>query len=225
MMKHFVIIGVCLFLFSFAARAETEVKPETKTMYISDIIKITLRTGSGTDHKIISMVNSGNKVTVVEPGENWSRVILQNGKEGWVLNRYLTPKQPCRIALAKLEKKYETLKVKLPPLLEENSTLKAENEKQSKELIKNSETLKKLSESYDALKYESAGFLKLKSNYEKTAKQLAVQTVDAKNIKEELHNLQTNRAIRWFISGAVVLIFGFIIGFSSKRQRRKSSLL
>ncbi len=53
-MRHLVFIGVLLILFSTAVQAET--------MYVSDLVEITLRTGQGIDHKIIAMIKSGQKV-------------------------------------------------------------------------------------------------------------------------------------------------------------------
>ena len=35
------------------------------------------------------MIESGQKVEVVESGQEWSIVRLLDGKEGWILNRYL----------------------------------------------------------------------------------------------------------------------------------------
>jgi hypothetical protein len=34
-----------------------------------------------------------------------------------------------------------------------------------------------------------------------------------------------NYAIKWFLAGSAVLIVGFLIGFSTKRQRRRPSLV
>jgi hypothetical protein len=44
-------------------------------------------------------------------------------------------------------------------------------------------------------------------------------------MEKEIARLSLNRNIRWFLSGAGVLVLGFIIGFSTKKQRRRSSLL
>ena len=51
-------------------------------MYVNEIVQITLRTGKGTDHKIVAMIQSGQKVEIVEPGQDWSRVRTADGREG-----------------------------------------------------------------------------------------------------------------------------------------------
>ena len=81
-MKWFVCAGMFLAFISTNVNA--------KTMYVSEIIEITLRTGPGIDHKVIAMVPSGVELTVLESGGEWTRGRLPNEKEGYVLNRFLT---------------------------------------------------------------------------------------------------------------------------------------
>jgi SH3 domain protein len=86
-------------------------------------------------------------------------------------------------------------------------------------------TVKEVSTSYENWKIEAADYLALKAKYARTNTQLAEKTQLEKKLKEEIERLETRQTIRWFMSGAGVLFLGFIIGFSAKRQRRRSSLL
>ncbi|MDL1964884.1 MAG: TIGR04211 family SH3 domain-containing protein [Deltaproteobacteria bacterium] len=217
-MKSFIVFFIVLF--STAVYAET--------MYVADIIKITFRTGPGIDHKIVAMIKSGERVEVLkleEPMEEWSFVRLINGKEGWVLSRFLTSKEPDGLVLIKLKKKHNALKNQAISLVEENKIYKKENKELNSELEKNKEILNKTKSSYEILKNESAEFLELKSNYKKTSLNLAELTEKAGKLEEKLTKLLLHQNIKWFLSGAGVLLFGFVIGFSAKRQRRRSSLL
>jgi len=83
-MKSFIVFFIVLF--STVVQAET--------MYVGDIIKITVRTGPGINHKIVAMINSGERVEVLKPEDEWSLVRITNGKEGWVLSRFLKSKEP-----------------------------------------------------------------------------------------------------------------------------------
>ena len=51
------------------------------------------------------------------------------------------------------------------------------------------------------------------------------QTQRLTELEEQISRLQLYHYIKWFLVGAGVLLLGFIIGFSAKRQRRRSSLL
>jgi len=217
-MKSFIVFFIVLF--STVVQAET--------LYISDIIKITVRTGPGINHKIIAMIESDERVDVLKPEEpekDWSLVRIANGKEGWVLSRFLKSKEPDRLVLDRLKKKYNVLKKQAVSTIEENKVYKKENKKLNTELKTNKEISKTIKSSYETLKKESAEFLELKSNYEKTSSNLIEQTKKATELEEELTSLLLHQNIKWFLSGAGVLLLGFVIGFSTKRQRRRSSLL
>ncbi|MDL1980659.1 MAG: TIGR04211 family SH3 domain-containing protein [Deltaproteobacteria bacterium] len=217
-MKSFIVFFIVLF--STAVQAET--------MYVDDIIKITVRTGPGINHKIVAMIKSGERVEVLKPEEpetDWSLVRITNGKEGWVLSRFLTPKEPDGLVLGRYKKKHSVLKNQAVSLIEENNVYKKENKKLNSELKTNKEMSDKIKSSYETLKKESAEFLELKSNYGKTSSKLIEQTKKAKKMEEELTSLLLHQNIKWFLSGAGVLLLGFVIGFSTKRQRRRSSLL
>jgi SH3 domain protein len=217
-MKSLIVFFIVLF--STAVQAET--------MYVDDIIKITVRTGPGINHKIVAMIKSGERVEVLKPEEpetDWSLVRITNGKEGWVLSRFLTPKEPDGLVLGRYKKKHSVLKNQAVSLIEENNAYKKENKKLNSELKTNKEMSDKIKSSYETLKKESAEFLELKSNYGKTSSKLIEQTKKAKKLEEELTSLLLHQNIKWFLSGAGVLLLGFVIGFSTKRQRRRSSLL
>jgi SH3 domain protein len=99
------------------------------------------------------------------------------------------------------------------------------NKQLSSELLNSKEMLSNVSKSYETLKSESADFLKLQSTYNKTASELAEQNKKAEKLEEGLSELLFQHNIKWFLCGAGVLLVGLLIGFSAKRQRRKSSLL
>ncbi len=216
-MKKVIFIGICLVFLCSISQAET--------LYISDFLRITMRTGPGIDHKIIEMIESGQSVTVLEQGPEWTKIQLPAGKEGWVLNRFLTPKPPSGLLLKKLETKHSELSLQVTNLIDENKKLRNENQRLDAELKTSSRNLKEVTDSYQTLKSGSVEYLDLKSRYQKMVVQLDQQRKKAQNVEKELERIQFHKNIRWFLSGASVLIIGFFIGFSSRRQRRRSSLL
>jgi SH3 domain protein len=196
-----------------------------ETMYVTDVIRLTLRTGQSTEHKIIAVIESGQKVEVLESGEEWSSVRLADGKEGWVLSRYLTPHETYNVRLKRLEDKHKNLMTQAASLLEENTKLNSDNKKLKAAFEENKKALNKIQSDFDSLKSESAEFIKLKTKYEKTSKELDEKSQHLTELEEQVSRLQLYHYIKWFLVGAGVLLVGFIIGFSAKRQRRRSSLL
>jgi SH3 domain protein len=212
------IVGICLILLSTAVLAETK-------HYVNDNMKVTMRTGPATDRKIIALLSVGQDVEILKAENEWTMVRLHNGKEGWVISRFLTDQTPESILLEALKKNHSTLQTKATSLMEENRALKAENKKLGIDLNTSETKQRGLGKSYETLKRESKQFLDLQAKYKESTSKLIAQTQKADKCEDELTKLLWNKNIKWFLSGAGVLILGFIIGFSTKRQRRHSSLL
>ncbi|MBW2252267.1 MAG: TIGR04211 family SH3 domain-containing protein [Deltaproteobacteria bacterium] len=214
--KFIVFIGFFLMVFYNAAYAET--------MYVSDVLKLTVREGKGTGEKIISVVQSGQRVDVLQIEDEWALVLFDDGKEGWVLSRFLTSKTTNNVKLKWLQKKHKTLTVQAATLLEENTKLKKENKEIDSSLKKADKSVEELNKAYNTLKTESADYIKLKSKFKKTASQLAEYTEKSELLEKELTKLEFRQTIRWLLTGAGVLLLGFLIGFSSRSQRRRPTL-
>lgn len=218
-LPRFLIIFAVIFVFVFAGIVNAE------TMYVKDVLRLPLRTGQSTEYKIIAVIESGLQVEVLQAQEEWTQVRLPNEKEGWVQSRYLTPQPTSKIRLEQLEIKHKNLTAQAAALLEENTNLKQEKKKLSAELADNQKALAKISKDFESLKADSAEFLNLKTKYDATAAELAEKSKKLSTLEEELSKLELYNYIKWFLAGSGVLLVGFIVGFSAKRQRRRPSLL
>ena len=108
-----------------------------ETVYVSEDFEITMRTGPGSDRKIISLVQSGKALEILEKGEEWSMVRDHSGKEGWVLNRYLTASQPCAMVLDRVRQDYDVLAAKYKGLKENFDELDAKKKATDADLSQN----------------------------------------------------------------------------------------
>ena len=212
-----ILIGFCLAFFSATGFAES--------MYISDKLKVTVRRGPSTEYKIIDIAESGERVEVLEAGQEWTLVRLGNGKEGYVTTRYLIAGPTHSILLEQLQAKQKSLTQQAATLLEENTQLREENKKLSSAFKSAEKTLKTLDGDYQELKAGSAEYLTLKTKYKKVNEQLGEQTQRAAKLDKALSKIEVNQYIKWFLAGSGVLLVGFIVGFSAKRGRRRPSLL
>ncbi len=216
-LRRLTVIGI--FLLCFAANGWTE------SMYVTDLLKLTLRSGPSTEHKILDVVESGQQVEIIEPGDDWSLVRVDDGKEGYVLTRYLVPEATHNVLLAQLQTKHKTLMQQAATLLEENTRIRSEIKTLKSISDENEDSLDKLRSDYDKLKAGSAEYIALKEKYKTVSGQLAEQTKRADALDEELRAIEINQYIKWFLAGSGVLLVGFIVGFSARRQRRRPSLL
>ncbi|MCP4115243.1 MAG: TIGR04211 family SH3 domain-containing protein [Desulfobacteraceae bacterium] len=194
---------VAAFLILFAGSALAE------TVYVKGVMKITMRTGPGVGHKIVSMVKSGDSLEIMEKNEDWSHVRSSNGREGWVLTRYVTAEVPVVLLVDGLKKKNTELTDLVARLKTENAELSGTRTK-----------LRNLEKSYTLLKKESADFLALEKKYEKATKGFQEQQEHIAALEKTLGN----EDIKWFLSGAGVLVAGILLGMSAKKKKRSSLL-
>ena len=196
-----------------------------ETVYVTEEFEITMRTGPGSDRKIISLVQSGKALDILEKGEEWSMVRTLGGKEGWVLNRYLTPSQPSAMVLDRVRQDYDVLNAKYEGLKETFDELEAQKKATDSDLSKNVKDRDQLSAAYETLKKESSEFLKLKKRHQQmTADLEAEKTLSAKLVEENMQ-MKRSRIIQWVLTGGGIMLVGFFIGlFSSSRRKSRSSL-
>jgi SH3 domain protein len=194
--------------------------------YIKDDIKVMVRSDPATNRKIVAMPTSGTRVEVLEDTEDgWSKVRLPDGKEGWMLSHYLGTGLSNKEIIAKLERENEALKGQAKSLVEENPRLKSEQKDLQKALAEQTQSAEQLREAYETLKKGSSQYLALKASYDRASKELAERTQRQTELEERVKDLQNTRTLRWFLSGAAVLLLGLIIGYMSRRPKKRPSLL
>ena len=216
-MRCALVLGIFLFVLPITLHAETR--------YVSEVREITLRTGPGAEYKITSMIKSGTPMTVLEQSEDWTRVQLTGDKEGWVLAQFLQTKVPDAILLENLQKKHVSLSAEANTLTTENQDLREKVATLTTDLDSYRGRYDTLNATHETLKTESTDFLELQTTHETTLKELATQKEKADRLENELSSLITDKRLKWFLLGAGVLLVGIVLGFITKPQRRRSSLL
>ena len=196
-----------------------------ESMYVSNIMEITVRTGRGIDHKIIAMAESGLKVELLQKEKQWSLIRLPNNKEGWVLSRFLIAEKPDNVLFGECLQQKKSLKARYENFDAASESLQSEIKDLKQQLEAKDKQAETLRAAYANLKKESADYLKNRENYLSSTKRLTDLKKKYESVEQQLADMEFKQNIRWFLSGGGVLLVGFIIGYSAKRQRRRSSLL
>ena len=98
--------------------------------WVRSEIRLNLRTGPGTQFRIVGVTKTGEGVTILDRGEDWTkiRVEQQDGvKEGWIPVGYLKPEPPPTIRLARAEGRVVALEKELATIQEEAEKLRKNN--------------------------------------------------------------------------------------------------
>jgi SH3 domain protein len=215
--KIVILILLSLFMFSTTGAAETK--------YVSEDLTITLRTGPGTDRKIIAFPAAGKALEVLTPGDEYTEVQMSNGKQGWVLTRYLTDKEPAYLRLERLEKRHAQVVEKYEALQQRASKLDTDGQGLTAELAKTEKDLNELTTAHETLKKESQEFLKLKASYQKALKDSTDAKTRADQLDKELQQLYSSEINTGLLYGGGLIVLGFITGFIVKRPKRRAPLL
>jgi SH3 domain protein len=88
-------------------------------------VNLTLRTGAGTQYRIIGSLTTGDVATILTRGEGWTKVRTTEGKEGWVSAGFLQASPPAQIKLKRLGRETEELRRQVAELSEETTDLRA----------------------------------------------------------------------------------------------------
>jgi len=215
----FILTLTCLLLSSTIVLAED-------VRYVSDSFSITMRTGQGTQHKIIKSIRTGTKLELLEVSEEgYSKIRIPNGTEGWVLSRYLVNKPVAKDRLVVAEKKIISLRKQTQDLNKQLKSLTSSSstlQKDSSQLSKSNITLKK---ELDKIKEIAANQIALNDENKMLKEQVLSLKREMQSVQQENMTLQDREVREWFLIGAGVCIAGIIMGLvlPNLRFRRKQS--
>ena len=190
--------------------------------YVTDAFEITLRTGPSNENKIVAMLFSGRPLEVVSTQGEWSQVkVLDGDKEGWVMTRYVITRLPWEVQAKRMQDDVVALSGRLSRVQKELADESQQRQNLATELKKKTDELEALGRQYAELKKGADGYLKLKSLYETTEKNMNAARAELGKLAAENESLQTSQQNRWFLSGALVLLCGLLIGGLLGRQQKK----
>lgn len=216
-------------LFLVLLCAATTVPAET-SRYVSDQLTVPMRTGKSTQHKILRLVPSGTRVTVLEAAaDGYSRVRIPQGTEGWILSRYLMDNPSARDRLASAEQQLQSLQERDAELTHQFETLtsgKAQVDELSEEL--RSENIE-LSEQLEAIRRTASDAISIAQQNEQLQQEVERLNSELTTVTEENESMKGNSNRNWFITGAAVALGSLIIGLIItripwKRRRRWDEL-
>ena len=194
------------------------------TLYVSDTtLEANLRSGTSQDNRIIGMLRPGTKVTLTSEQDGWAKVTLEDGRTGWILRRYLSERPPWRETAERLQKENEQLRTKLNTVRTDYQQMMQKSTELQKQMDSQQGELLSAQSDYEELKKSSTNYLNLKMAYENLQNEARQTKAKLDELEKAYGKLKTSRALRWFLSGAGVLILGWIVGSSMARARRRRS--
>ncbi len=197
-----------------------------QTLYVSDQLVITVRTGPSTENSIITNLVTGDVVEVLQANAEtgYTRVRIQSGVEGWVLGRYLvaTPVSQDRLIIA--ESDLAEAQATVAMLEGSVAMLAAELEVTGRRLEETETENASLTKELADLRAASENVLSIRDQNESLRRRLNERNEEAELLAIDNDRLRSRATRDWFIAGGGVLLAGIIVGLIAPglRRRRRS---
>jgi SH3 domain protein len=200
---------------------------QAETRYVTDIFKITMRSGESTSHKILRMLDSGLAVQVLSsnPASGYSKV-RAGTTVGYVLTRQLMNQPSARSQLANLQKEIDALKAAPGELRSNLADLQMQHRKLSSAHKELQAIKDKQEQELQSIQRTASNAIRISNERNELRKQVADLTREVEDLKQENRDLSNEATRDWFLIGAGVIIAGILIGLilpHLRFQRRRSS--
>lgn len=194
-----------------------------ETKYITDQFEVTMRSGTSTANSIVRMLGSGEAVTVLEEdlASQYSLVQTDEGKQGYVLTRFLMDQQAARDRLAQLQVSYEKQQTRISEQADEINQLnqalaREQSDNQAlKATLRASE--QELSQVRSAAQ-DTLNILEQNKSLQTVVEALREEKAQLTEINAELND---STKLDWFVRGGAVSLIAFVIGILVTRIRWK----
>jgi SH3 domain protein len=210
------------------------------TRYVVDELVITLRQGKSTQHKILKSLKTGTPIEVLEEDDKtYLKVRTTDGIEGYVLRQYISTNPPKTQRIEELEMLSSSQQKKIASLEAAKSNLAMQlksiqgdyNQKFSEISAKSADLEQRLeqalinerttAEKYDTLTTQAENVITIVEERDQLLQKNKRLETDITALLEKKDKLADSRMIKWFLAGAGVFFFGWIIGKVSRKKRSR----
>jgi SH3 domain protein len=212
-------IRISLLMFFLLAGAPILHAAEVK--YVTDVFEVTMRSGTSTSNAIVRLLTSGEAVTVLESdlASQYSLVEIEDGKQGYVLTRFLEDSPAARELLQDLRVKFDQQQLRLDEQQTEITQLKQSLQQEQTDSQTLKTTLRASEQELSEVRSAAQNTLNILEQ-NKQLQTVVDQLREEKTVLSDTNaELSDSTQIDWFVRGAAVSLFAFIIGILVTRIR------
>jgi SH3 domain protein len=198
-----------------------------ETRYITDVFEVTMRSGTSTANSIVRLLRSGEAVTLLEvdEGTQYSLVETADGKQGYVLNRFLETSPAARELLEKLTTRHQQLQARFDEQATEIDDLKQVLQQEQADNQSLKTALRASEQELSGVRDAAENTLNI-LDQNKRMQVMVDQLREEKAVLSDTNaRLSDSTQIDWFVRGAAVSLIAFFIGILVTRisWRKKDS--
>jgi SH3 domain protein len=192
-----------------------------QSVWVSDQFEVMLRTGPSTNNAIERVLSSGTALEVLERDEEtgYSRVRTAAGTEGWILTRYLMAEPSAREQLAALTNRLTNAAAQGSTLSSQLDAVQGEYDAATRRITSLERDKSDLEEELAEIKRTAANVLAVNDQNKQLRDQLANAEIQVATLEQRNRELTGQTTRYWFMTGALVLVVGMILGIWLPRIR------
>ncbi len=189
--------------------------------WVSDQFEITLRSGPSTSNAIQLMITSGTRLEVLERDaeSGYSQVRTAGGTEGWVLSRYLMSEPSAREQLENLSSQLTNANSRGSSLDSQLTAIRSEYDSANNSIRQLEREKAAVEQELAEIRRTAANVLAINEQNQSLMDQLAAAQIRADTLEQENRELTGQTTRYWFMTGALVLLVGIILGIWLPRVR------
>jgi SH3 domain protein len=192
-----------------------------QSTWVSDQFEIMLRTGPSTNNAIERVLPSGTRLEVLERDDEsgYTRVQTAAGTEGWVLTRYLMNEPSAREQLQALTSRLTNATAEGSTLTSQLDAVRGQHDAATTRIATLEREKSDLEEELAEIKSTAANVLAINDQNKQLRDQLANAEIQAATLEQQNRELTSQTTRYWFMTGALVLVVGMIMGLWLPRIR------
>lgn len=193
-----------------------------RTMYATDTFEIVVRSAKQiTARNIVKVLSSGAPIEVRDMDDTWAAVRLEDGRTGYVETKYLIDREPYKITAERLQLEVGQQRERLATLTQQLTTLRDEHQHLQKASGLSEAQLQEIGQKYEQLRQESTTtqYLETKEKYADLQRTHAEAQQQLVALNAAYTSLKSSTKLTWFLSGAGVILTGWVLGLASARWR------
>lgn len=193
------------------------------TRYVTDELRISVRTGQGNEYRIIEVIDSGTRVETLGTEGEWVEVRTPDGNTGWVRSQYLDEQPIAEDFLQGVRRELEQARERIATLEEELATARDDTASARDEITGLEQRIAELE---SRLANADEG-LQLHDENRRLEEQVAALEDRVSEARAKARLAEQRSRKEWFLIGGGVLFGGILFGIVVTRipwQRRRDRM-
>jgi len=192
-----------------------------ESVWVSDQFEVMLRTGPSTSNAIQLMVDSGTELEILgeDADAGYTQVRTGGGTEGWVLSRYLMPEPSAREQLATLTQQLTSANAEGSSMGSQLGAIRSEYNNATSQIRRLEQEKASLQSEMDDITQKASNTLAIDRQNQNLRQQLTDAEIKVSILEQENEKLSGQTTRNWFITGALVLFAGVLLGLVLPRMK------